>query len=50
MNEAGAYDLSTDTWRPLEMPVELTVLDAIWTGTEVVVYGVERYLGRLVWV
>lgn len=48
LNEAGAYDPSTDTWRALEMPVELTVLDAMWTGTEVVVYGVERYLGQLV--
>jgi hypothetical protein len=48
LNEAGAYDPSTDAWRVLEMPIDLAVVDAVWTGTEVVMYGVERYLGRLV--
>jgi hypothetical protein len=47
LNEAGAYDPSTDTWRILEIPIDLVVVDALWTSTEVVIYGVEGYLGQL---
>lgn len=47
LNEAGAYDPSTDTWRILAMPIDLVVVNAVWTGIEVVIYGVERYLGPL---
>lgn len=45
--EAGAYDPGTDTWRILDMPINLAVVDALWTGEEVVVYGVVGYLGPL---
>jgi hypothetical protein len=45
--EAGAYDPSTDTWRTLEMPINVVVADALWTGEEVVVYGTGGYLGQL---
>lgn len=45
--EAGVYNPSTDTWRNLEMPVELVVVDALWTGEEAIVYGIEGYLGPL---
>lgn len=45
--EAGAYNPSTDTWRNLEMPINLVVADALWTGEEVVVYGIQGYLGPL---
>ena len=48
LNEAAAYDPSTEIWRLLEMPIDLAVVDALWTGTEVVMFGVERYLGRLI--
>lgn len=48
LNEAGAYNPTTDTWRVLEMPVELVVADALWTGEQVVLFGVQHYLGPLV--
>jgi hypothetical protein len=48
LNEAALYDPSSDSWQPLVMPGEFTVVDAFWTGTEVVVFGVRRYLTALV--
>jgi hypothetical protein len=47
LNEAGAYDPSTDTWRTIEVPLDVVVADAVWTGEEVIVYGIPGYLGRL---
>jgi len=47
LNEAAAYDPSTDVWRLLELPIDLLVTDAVWTGTEVVMYGIRHYLGPL---
>jgi hypothetical protein len=47
LSEAGAYNPSTDSWRILDLPIDLVVVDALWTGDEVVVYGVEGYLGAL---
>ena len=29
------------------MPIDLAVMDAVWTGEEVIVYGIQGYLGLL---
>lgn len=47
LHEAGAYNPATDTWRTIEMPIDLVVADALWTGEEVIVYGIQGYLGPL---
>ena len=44
---AGAYDPTTDTWRTIAEPPDLTSGDglinkALWTGTEVIVWGERR--------
>ncbi|HLF43125.1 MAG TPA: hypothetical protein VJA46_06305 [Acidimicrobiia bacterium] len=48
LSEAAAYNPSTDSWRPIELPSPMLMIDAVWTGTEVVFYGVQGYLGELV--
>jgi N-acetylneuraminic acid mutarotase len=40
-NSAGAaYDPSSDTWRPIaDAPLGLNAASAVWTGTDVIVFG-----------
>jgi hypothetical protein len=48
VSEAGAYNPSTDTWRILDLPTDLLIVDAVWTGEEVIAYGIRAYLGPLI--
>jgi hypothetical protein len=48
IGQAAAFNPTTDTWRAMTLPQDLLINDSIWTGSEVVMYGVDFYLGRLI--
>jgi hypothetical protein len=38
--DGAAYDPATDSWRSIaEGPIELTDATAVWTGSEMIVFG-----------
>ena len=47
LGEGATYDPSSDTWREISFPTPMLTMDAVWTGSEVLAYAVEEYLGTL---
>lgn len=45
LQDAAAYDPATDTWRALPgLPIQINEGSAVWTGSELIVYG--KFLDR----
>jgi len=46
--DGAAYDPATNSWRPIaEAPIELTDATAVWTGTEMIVFGAALHGGNV---